>query len=36
MATFAREAATAVCRHCGERFPLSRHSNRYHVLVDPS
>jgi hypothetical protein len=23
------EASTAVCRNCGDRFPISRHSNRY-------
>jgi hypothetical protein len=24
-----RESATAICRHCGQRYTLARHSNRY-------
>jgi hypothetical protein len=31
-----REFATAVCRHCGERYALARHSNRFQRANGPT
>jgi hypothetical protein len=31
-----RESATAVCRQCGERYTLARHSNRYQRVDGPT